>query len=105
MVPIGARVRLYRLAILLSWPLCSLLMKGRGSLAWDSSHQTSNVQIYSRANLRFFIFFVCNATQLVILPPHIPRVGQGGGGILLLCYSMICVIGLTIFYLKWEGEY
>ena len=36
------------------------------------------------------------ALQQVIVPPHIPRIGQGGG-ILLLRYSMICVIGLAIF--------
>ena len=38
------------------------------------------------------------ALQQVIVPPHIPRIGQGGG-ILLLRYSMICVIGLAIFRL------
>ena len=38
-------------------------------------------------------FFVGTATQLVNLPPHIPRIGQWGG-ILLLRHSMICVSGL-----------
>ena len=47
-------------------------------------------------------FYVGTATQLVILPPHIPWIGQGGG-ILLLHSSMICAIGLVIFYFKWEG--
>ena len=37
------------------------------------------------------LFFVGTATQLDITPPHIPRIGQGGG-ILLLRYSMICVV-------------
>ena len=36
------------------------------------------------------------ATQLVILPTHIPWIGQGGG-ILLLSYSKICVSGRVIF--------
>ena len=38
--------------------------------------------------------FVGTATQLVNLPPHIPRIGQVGG-IWLLRYSVICVIGLA----------
>ena len=42
------------------------------------------------------LLFVGTATQLVILPPHIPWIGQGDG-ILLLGYSMICVIGFAIF--------
>ena len=41
---------------------------------------------------------VDTALQQVIVPPHMPRIGQGGG-ILLLRYSMICVIGLAIFRL------
>ena len=41
----------------------------------------------------FYYLIVGTATQLVILP-H--RIGQGDG-ILLLCYSMKCVIGLAIF--------
>ena len=45
-------------------------------------------------------FRLKTATQLVILPPHVPWNGQGGG-ILLLSYSMICVV--AIFYFKWEG--
>ena len=46
-------------------------------------------------------FLVGTATQLVILPPYIPRIGQVVGGILLLryllydkvgvCYHCICV--------------
>ena len=35
--------------------------------------------------------------------PHIQWIGQEGG-ILWLCYCMICVIGLGIFDFKWEGE-
>ena len=41
-------------------------------------------------------FLVGTATQLVILPPHIPLKGQGGGA-LLLRYSMISVSVLAIF--------
>ena len=44
-------------------------------------------------------FFNRSATQLVILPSHIPLIGQGGG-ILLFCYSMICVSGIAIFDLS-----
>ena len=39
------------------------------------------------------------ATQLVILTPHIPYRGQGGG-ILLLRYSMICVLACLSNMLK-----
>ena len=41
-----------------------------------------------------FLFIVCIATQVVILPPHIPWKGQWGG-ILLLRYSMLCFNGLS----------
>ena len=41
-----------------------------------------------------FLFIVCIATQVVILPPHIPWKGQWGG-ILLLRYSMLCFNGLV----------
>ena len=88
MVPIGARVRLYRLAILLSWPLCSLLMKGRGSLAWDSSHQTSNAQIYSRANLRFFGFFVCNTSSHFATPHPTSRARRWWYTVVMLLYDL-----------------
>ena len=47
--------------------------------------------------IKFKVVFVGTATQKVILPPHIPRIGQGGW-ILLLCFSMICVAAF-----KWEG--
>ena len=48
--------------------------------------------------LASYFFVVGTATQLVILAPHIPWKGQGGG-ILLLCYSMICISSLAIIYL------
>ena len=49
----------------------------------------------SRQVCRLFILVL--ATQLVILPPHIPCEGQEGG-MLLLHYSMICVSGLATKY-------
>ena len=51
-----------------------------------------------------FCFINGTATQLVIVPSHIPWKGQGGGILLLLCYSMNCVIGLTIFDLNGRSE-
>ena len=47
------------------------------------------------------LIFCCHVTQRVILPPHMPWIGQGG---CLLFYSMICVLGLVIFDYKWEGS-
>ena len=40
---------------------------------------------------KYFWFFVYTATQLVLLPPHVPWIGRESG-ILLLRYSMICII-------------
>ena len=48
-------------------------------------------------------FFVGTATQLVIPPPHIPWIGQGGG-ILLLSYSLICFVASPFFVLNGRGE-
>ena len=49
------------------------------------------------------LFSVGTSTQLVILPPHILWIGQRGG-ILLLCYSMICVVALPFLILNGRGE-
>ena len=54
-------------------------------------------------NVICWIFFVDTVTQLVIPPPHNLWKAKGGG-ILLLRYSMICIIGLTIFDLNGRGE-
>ena len=43
-------------------------------------------------------FFVGTVTQAVILPSHIPWIEQGGG-ILLLHYSMICLVVLPFLFL------
>ena len=49
-----------------------------------------------RHPLAITCFFVGTTTQLVILTPHIPYRGQGGGK-LLLRYSMICVSDLKCY--------
>ena len=54
------------------------------------------------ADNSLIVSFFGTVTQLVILPPHIPWLGQGGG-ILLLSYSMIGAIGVAIFDYKWKG--
>ena len=48
------------------------------------------------------LFFVGTAPQLVIPKPHIPWIGQWGG-ILLLRYSRIWFIGLTILIKDGRG--
>ena len=70
------------------WRKCSL---GKTPLQRQFKLEQPQVQIPS-----FSSFFVGTAIQLVILPPHIPWIGQGGG-ILLLHYSVICVEAFLIF--------
>ena len=55
----------------------------------------------SKAKKSFVV--VGTAIQLVILPPHIPLIGQGGG-ILLLCHCMICVVAMHFSILNGRGE-
>ena len=59
-----------------------------------------------RNDLSFYfksrVAFVGAATQLVILPTHIPLIEQGGG-LLLLRYFMICLVALSIFLIG-KGE-
>ena len=59
--------------------------------------QSWSRRISASCCFRFVLFLLALPHNQVILPPHIPWVGQGGG-ILLLRYSMICVIGLAFFY-------
>ena len=70
------------------WRKCSL---GKTPLQRQFKLEQPQVQ-----NPSFSSFFVGTAIQLVILPPHIPWIGQGGG-ILLLHYSVICVEAFLIF--------
>ena len=88
--------------------VCRCLDSNRGSLASEAtalplSHNHCPIQYFlpMRALQVSVIFVVDSATQLGI-PNPIPWIGQGGG-MLLLHYSMICVIGLPIFDYKLEG--
>ena len=68
------------------WPLCSKMMpNGMGS------NDTK-------------LFFVGTVTQLVILPPHIPRIGHGGRWytVVMLLYDLCSC--LAIFDLNGQGE-
>ena len=49
-------------------------------------------------------FFAGTATQLVIIPTQIPRIGCKGGGLMLLCYSMTCVVTSPFLISNVRGE-
>ena len=86
-------------------PFCYIL-SGQASWIGHSKRRTRiGLNCGLTLNMHLFIstkrtISVGTATQLVILPPHIPRIGQRGG-ILLLHYSMIWVTRFAIFDHTW----
>ena len=78
------------------WLCRSVCRRGTCETSWGMRRRSS---LWKQS----YFLVIGTATQLVILPSHIPWIGQGVG-ILLLRYSVICVVPRQFLILIGWGE-